>query len=95
MVVKNGKQNGKCKQRYKCNDCTRCFDGGERLNSAGYIQNKTRPKLNLLNASNAVMHNHSLSKKHIKNNNFASPNRVNLLMNTTYLVCQLKTFANT
>ncbi|MBO7080837.1 MAG: hypothetical protein J6V99_02205 [Neisseriaceae bacterium] len=29
---KNEKQNGK--QRYKYNDCTRRFDGGERLNSA-------------------------------------------------------------
>ena len=29
---KNEKQNGK--QRYKYNDCTQCFDGGERLNSA-------------------------------------------------------------
>ena len=32
LVVKNGKRNGK--QRYKCNDCGRRFDGGERLDSA-------------------------------------------------------------
>ena len=53
---KNGKQNGK--QRYKCNDCGRRFDGGERLNYAKlwrlYSERK-QSKTELLNASNAVI----------------------------------------
>ena len=46
MVVKNGKRNGK--QRYKCNDCGKRFDGRECLNSVKlwrlYLERKQTKK---------------------------------------------------
>lgn len=83
---KNGKRNGK--QRYKCNDCTRRFDGGERLNSAHlwrlYSERKqTKEEL----AKDFGCSSRTIARylnKHIKNNQFAEPKSVILLMDTTY-----------
>lgn len=85
-VVKNGKRNSK--QRYKCNDCTRRFDGGERLNSALlwrlYSDGKqTKAELaQQFNCSHSTITRYL--KKHNKNNNFPTPKSVILIMDTTY-----------
>ena len=83
---KNGKRNGK--QRYKCNDCGRRFDGGERLNSAFLWQlyserKQTKEEL----AKDFGCSSRTITRylnKSIKNNNFPTPKSVILLMDTTY-----------
>ena len=85
-VVKNGKQNGK--QRYKCNDCGRRFDGGERLNSALLWRLYSEQKQTKTELAERFKCSHSTItrylKKHIKNNNFPEPKNVILIMDTTY-----------
>ena len=83
---KNGKQNGK--QRYKCNDCGRRFDGGERLNSAKlwrlYSERKQSKSQLAEQFKCSRMTIHRYLNKSIKNSNFAVPDSVHLIMDTTY-----------
>ena len=83
---KNGKQNGK--QRYKCNDCGRRFDGGERLNPAKLWRLYSERKQTKTELAERFKCSHSTIarylKKHIKNNKFSTPQSVILIMDTTY-----------
>ena len=62
---KNGKRNGK--QRYKCNDCTRRFDGGKRLNSAELWRLYSEQKQTKTELAERFQCSHSTIARYLKN----------------------------
>ena len=86
QVKKNGRQNGK--QRYKCHDCGRQFDGGKRINPQALWQAYTAGKQTAAQLAAACGCSRQTILRHLKKAapkaQLAEPQCTNVVMDTTY-----------